>query len=464
MRAHGAICAVVAAGLALRLAMLAGLDDPLLTFSDANAYVRAADGALFLPLEGRTAGYPLFLRVLHDVWADPLLPVVVQHLLAVAGALALYAVAVALGVPRTLAALPAAVWLVPVDWLWLEHQLLTETLATALAAAALALAVLSPRGPVPTGVAVGVVALAAAIVRPSALALAPGLAVVLVLLAPGRRPALQAAGAFAATYAVLLGGYVLVQEDRTGFTGIVAASTDMGDYVGVAPLARCDRFTPPPGTERLCESTDPDDRPGTDHYYFSGDSPARRLLAEDPSRLPAIREWGARAAEAHRGAIWASRANALRRMFGLGGLDRRGTGDNPREMRLEGADQRPFAATSAAVAAYYGPEHADTDEPRWPYDALAAIQPLTRPPRLMLLAAFLLTVAGAVRGRAHRRAILAIAAVAWIPLAAATFSGGQFYTSAPSGQFLWRYALPAMPFVALAAVIAATALRSRPTR
>lgn len=51
-----------------------GATRPLVTFTDANVYDRAAGDGLFEPYEGRTAGYPLVLRTLRRARDPPVLP------------------------------------------------------------------------------------------------------------------------------------------------------------------------------------------------------------------------------------------------------------------------------------------------------------------------------------------------------------------------------------------------------
>lgn len=461
---------IVGVGLLLRVAMVAGLPHPLETFTDANVYVRAAHAQLFLPLEGRTAGYPLFLRVVHGVWGRPEVPVVLQHLIALLACAALYVTGRRIGLGSMLAAVPAALWALPVDWLWLEHQLLTETLSAALGVAAVALAFTVPatsaRRAAALGLACALVTVGAGVVRPTLLLTAPGLLLGLVLVAPRPSSRRRIAAAAAATYALGVGAlgvtYVALQEHATGFRGLIGPSLDMGAYVGMAPIADCARFDVPPGTESLCERTPPARREGTDYYYFAPRAPGRVLVTAHPELLSAVDLWGRRAAAAQRGDLRRERLKAFRRLLGLGGAARPGYDYGPREMRLGGADRRSAPVTASAIAGYYGQRAARVPQPRRAYRILAALQPWTRPPRQLLLLALLVTALGGVLGRGlQRRAAIALGVVAWLPLAYATYTGGQFYTSVPSGAFLWRYALPSLPVVGLAAMAAVGALMQR---
>jgi hypothetical protein len=53
-------------------------------------------------------------------------------------------------------------------------------------------------------------------------------------------------------------------------------------YSRVAPFADCKQFTPPPGTEILCESRPPDSRPGPFGYVWDLTSVPRRNFALGP--------------------------------------------------------------------------------------------------------------------------------------------------------------------------------------
>lgn len=461
---------MIAAGLLLRVALVVGLPQPLLTFTDPNAYVRAAQDHLFHPLEGRTPGYPLVLRLLHDAWPSIAVPMVLNHLLALVACAGLYAIGRRLGLTAGLAVVAAVLWAIPVDWLWLEHQLMTETVATALVVAAVAAATAFPYSTVRRaaiiGVACAVLIAAAVSVRPALLAVVPGLALALALVAPRPtwrlRPAAAAVAAFGVTFVVIAAAYVAAQEHQTGYRGLIGPSIDMGAYAGMAPLAECSRFEVPAGTDSLCQSRPPRERPLADFYYFDARSPGRRLAADRPDLLPAIDEWGSRAAEAQAGDLWRSRLSALGQLLGLADGNRFDREYGPRDLRLDGASRRSAPVTAAAVADYYGTGAAQVPGPRWSYRALSAIQPWTRPPRLLLLAALLITAAGVLFGRGwRRRATIALGTIAWLPPLSATYIGGQFYTSVPSGQFVWRYAVPSLPFIGLAAAIATAELLRR---
>jgi hypothetical protein len=458
LRTHWLIVVVLVLGTAMRLGMLLALPLPLMQYTDANVYVRAAQEFLFRPEEGRTAGYPLFLRTAHGLSGSVTFPIVLQHLLGLAAALGIYVIGLATRVPRTLAALAAAVWALSGDWLWLEHQLLTEVVGTVLLVAAIVVVVLSRRVTsrgwvvaVVVGLVVAGLAMGAGFTRPALFAALPGVGLCILLLT--RLTLLQrltSAAVLVVACGMLLVGYLQVQESKTNFSGLVGSSIDLGSYPGIAPLAECPEFRVPRGTSGLCERSDPDTRPGSDYYYWDPTSPGRRLLARRPDLAPAIKLWAQRATSAEGDAIWETRFDAFGRLFGLGGLKRRMTDQGIEIMSLDGSDVRPAGVTVDAIKAYYGPDSAPNKPAGAPYGVLVALQPWTRVSGVLLLALLLVTVAGVAAGRGiARRAAVAIGATGWIPALYGTWAGGQFN---------WRYVVPSVPLIALAGMAAIAAL------
>lgn len=465
LRTHWLLVAFLAVGVALRAAMTVSLPLPLMTFTDANVYVSAAREFIFRPVMGRTAGYPLILRVLHDVWATPIVPVIVQHVAVLAGAVALYAIARRCAVARVWAALAAGVWLVSIDWLWLEHQLLGEAFGTVLVVSAVAVFALAPERrsgraawvvAIVAALAAGVLAMGAGFVRPAMFPALPGIGLAaLLLLRTGLWQRLAAAAVLVATCGALLYGYLLVQDDHTGFgMRLLGTELDMGGYPAVAPVADCRRFTPPPRTRSLCERTPTDQRPTRDWYYWDPNSPGRKLLAtQRPEALPDLHKWAASAYAAHADDVRRDQLVSLQRLFGLGGLRRPLGEQDPEQVSLEIADVSPAPVVVTAIQAYYGVEDAPNRPASAPYGVLEDLQEPTRPPGLLLLLALVAGLVGAVAGLGPARRLVTVAVVAgWLPVLYATWTGGLFN---------WRYVLPGIPLIALAAFAAISALAAR---
>ena len=461
-REHWLLSVLLAIGLLLRVAMMVALPLPLMNFTDANVYVDAAREFLFRPQMGRTAGYPLMLRVMHVVWESPTLPVIVQHASALAAAVGLYAIGRVADVPRALAAVAAGVWFVSIDWIWLEHQLMTETMGTVLAVAALAVFALAParteggmRLAVAAGVLAGGLAIAAAITRPGLFPAFPGigLAALLLLRVPWRARAVSAA-VLVATCGALLWGYLQVQDAKTGFGNrIVGAELDLGRYPTVGPIADCDEFEPPPETESLCEDVPVEQRPTSDNYYWDPNTPGRALLAARPDLNDEIKEWAERSYRAQKDDVREERLMAFERLFGTGGFIRPAGDQGPQIFELEGADAGAAGVVVTAIQAYYGTEDAPNAPADAPYGLLEDLQEPTRPPGILFLAALVLTAVGVLLGRGRARALaLTMAVAGWLPI---------LYSLWAAGFFNWRYVLPGIPFVTLAAMAAVAALLAR---
>src|SRR5437763_4157349 len=122
-----ALGALVAAGVALRVLLVADYRPAMLANADSARYIHFAlepPGLLNDPF-GPT-GYSAFLRVAH--WIDPHVEftVVLQHLLGICAALLLYGAVRRLGAPRLPAVIAPAVLLLSPDQVYVEHTLLTE--------------------------------------------------------------------------------------------------------------------------------------------------------------------------------------------------------------------------------------------------------------------------------------------------------------------------------------------------
>src|SRR5690242_16461669 len=125
--AYAVLAVLLAAGVALRVLLMADYRPAVLANADSARYMHFAlepPGVLNDPF-GPT-GYSFFLRVAH--WISPHIgfTIVVQHLLGIAAALLLYGTARRLGAPRWPALIAPAVLLLSGDQAYVEHTILTE--------------------------------------------------------------------------------------------------------------------------------------------------------------------------------------------------------------------------------------------------------------------------------------------------------------------------------------------------
>jgi hypothetical protein len=135
VRAHWLFAALLGAGVAIRVVVLAAYRPAIVNVDAAGYLDNAADLG---PEPIRPLGYALVLRVLGA--GEGLTQIAVaQHLLGTAVAVVLYVVLLRHGVARSLAALAAAPVLLDALQLNVEHSILSDSLFVALVVAACAL-------------------------------------------------------------------------------------------------------------------------------------------------------------------------------------------------------------------------------------------------------------------------------------------------------------------------------------
>jgi 4-amino-4-deoxy-L-arabinose transferase-like glycosyltransferase len=294
--AYAVLAALVAAGVALRVLLVADYRPAALANADSARYIHFAlepPGILNDPF-GPT-GYSFFLRVAH--WISPHIgfTIAVQHLLGIAAALLLYGAVRRLGAPLWPALIAPAVVLLSGDQAYVEHTILTEAAFIPLLCGGLyctARATTSARRRDWWLAGGGALLASAALVRTVGLVLLPIVIVWLLLAARARWPLrLRAALPALAAMAVVIGGYAILvaaQSGQSGLTDLAGWNT----YARAAPFADCGKFTPPSGTAALCESTPPSRRPGTLFYLWKAESPARKLFGGPPSHSATLGRFG----------------------------------------------------------------------------------------------------------------------------------------------------------------------------
>lgn len=276
-------------GVLLRLGLMYTVRPALLGYTDTAVYLNAAarleDGVWFAS-QHQPNGYPMFVHLVHMVAAKIPVLILVQHILGVASALLLYATVRRAGGPPWLGLFPAGVVLLSGFHLFSEHAPLTEPLFTFLICLALYGAVRAMDRPMPWWPAVvGLCVGAAPTVRTMGLTLVPILFLWFLFErgVPWRARALRV-GAYTATASLILGAYVIGQEAETGYTGLTRTGI-WNLYGRAAPFADCDKFTPPEGTEVLCEEIPEEARTFPFGYVYDINlSPGLKVFAQ--SSLP----------------------------------------------------------------------------------------------------------------------------------------------------------------------------------
>ncbi|MFI6293060.1 hypothetical protein ACIBEJ_15835 [Nonomuraea sp. NPDC050790] len=247
-------------GAALRLVTMLGFR-PALWFPDSYTYIVT----VFRPRPDlvRPAGYSMFLKLLEPFHSFAAVTAV-QHLMGLAVAVMIYLAArrARLWV-RTLATAPVLLDAYQIE---LEHLLVSDTLFMFLVTAAVVLAI---RGGQTwrTATAIGLLLAAATLTRtigqPLVVLLAcwfllrRHLALAGIMLAAALVPVMAYMGWFYATY------------DRVGLVG----ANGVFLYARTQSFADCRKMDPPPDLRVLCDPRPPEERPPSQEYLWSRDSP-----------------------------------------------------------------------------------------------------------------------------------------------------------------------------------------------
>ncbi len=291
-RAAWVVLAVFGAGSLLRVALLVAYRPAFLGIPDSGTYIDAARGDL-LGDPVHPAGYAFFLRVLHALPGGLNTVAAVQHALGILAALIVFRLALKARNQTWVGLVPAGVVLFNGLQVWSEHAPLSDPLFTVLVAAALLCAVEARNGRVWQLLLLGVLVAAATLVRTVGLVLVP--LVVAWLVAGPRmemwRRTASAAVVLACTL-VPLGGYVALQQHRSGVLGFTQGDGRI-TYAVAAPFADCSRFSPPSGTRGLCQSIPAAHRQSVNAYLWGfPDRPTGLGAVKRASVSPAWRLFG----------------------------------------------------------------------------------------------------------------------------------------------------------------------------
>jgi 4-amino-4-deoxy-L-arabinose transferase-like glycosyltransferase len=281
-RAHpvtAALIVLLVVGLALRIYFMLVWRPSITGYSDSGIYFQGGvDSVWSDPL--RTVGYSMFLRVLHGITPHLIAVTIVQHVLGLLTAVLFFAATRRCGGPAWAGLAPAAIIALGGDQLFLEHAALSDALFIFLLAAMLYCTIRARDGSLVWGALAGLLAGLAVWDREAAIELAPVLALWLVFSRGRPRWRLLVAGALSAVLAVAaVAGYEVWRHADTGLSGLTT-NGNWNIYGRVAPWADCSKFTPPRGTQQLCDPVPVSARAGQTSEYFIYDSrsPAQRLL------------------------------------------------------------------------------------------------------------------------------------------------------------------------------------------
>lgn len=292
--AQRALVVLLVLGVVLRILIEVAWQPAFLGWPDGQVYLQSAIGNPF-DFALRPGGYPLFVAGLNLIHPSINLIVLVNHLMGLGTAVLLYLSVVRAGAPRVVGLVPLGVLALGGDGIFLEQAPLSEPLFIFLIAVGLYAAVRTIGGgrwwwALLAGLAIS----ASATVREVGLALLPVFGLWLLLAAGegwrrrGWRRKLLCVAVGAVAAGAVIGVYNVAEYQTMGKTGL-ARNGAWHLYGRVAPFADCSKFTPPPGTQVLCETSKRSRRPYVDAYIYSWwFSPAVRSYGWFPKSSPRV--------------------------------------------------------------------------------------------------------------------------------------------------------------------------------
>lgn len=280
---------LVSIGVLVRIVVSRMYYPALMQSFDSPRYARvdmALFGDFWMP-----AGYPMLLQLLHVLSHHLWFTIAIQHVMGVIVGVLLFLASRSLGLSRALALLPAGVALLSGDHLYLEHQIMADStlifwLTIGLTAAIIGL--IDGSRAIWLSIA-GLGLSCAALTRSVAIFSLPIFFVCC---------ALFTCGTIAKRGKVLV--VPLVSTCAVFATYVAACKIGHGQYIGladmrgwnlycrVAPFADCRQFTPPTGTEVVCETRPAAERPGPFGYVWDASSVPRQHFALAPETGAAL--------------------------------------------------------------------------------------------------------------------------------------------------------------------------------
>jgi hypothetical protein len=271
-RAHRPFLIVLVAAAVLRVVVMIGYP-PAMFFSDSYNYM--TDAVTGTPDIVRANGYPFFLRLLLPFHSLALVTGL-QALLGLAMGVGIYAVLRRRGLPWWGATIPALPVLFDVFEVQLEHMVAADVLFYALITAVLVLLCWWDRPPLAVAVIVGLATGYAATVRSVG---EPLLILVVAGMLLRRMGVLRAAAAAVAGVLPIL-GYMFWFHASTGQYALNEA-TGTFLYSRVQAFADCSRINPPANLRVLCDPKAIKDRPVSQEYLWSNQTPLAKLTGRN---------------------------------------------------------------------------------------------------------------------------------------------------------------------------------------
>jgi hypothetical protein len=269
---HRPFLIVMFAAALVRVVVMLGYP-PAMFFNDSYNYM--TDAVTKSPDVVRSSGYPLFLYVLLPFHSLNLVTGL-QALMGLAMGAGIYAVLRRRGLPWWGAAIPALPVLFDVFELQLEHMIASDVLFYTLVTAVLILLCWWDRPPVLVAVIAGVLTGYAATVRN----VGEILLVIVLIGMIARRMGWRRIIATAAAGVVPVVGYMVWFHAHDGQYAL-NESTGTYLYSRVQSFAECSVMDPPADLRVLCDPRPPSQRPNSQEYLWSNDTPLAKLTGDD---------------------------------------------------------------------------------------------------------------------------------------------------------------------------------------
>jgi hypothetical protein len=434
---------------------------PALFFGDSWGYLATAFAGHFVSLPYlRPVGYSLLIWILTIPGRDLVQLIALQHLAGLATGCLIYVSLLRAQVPRTLAAIAAALVLLDGYTITLEQYVMADTFYTLTLLIAVLLLVWPRLDPGADGRSTqsllitslsGLLVAASALEREVSLWVLPTFVVFLIWTRVGWRPLL----AFVVAFAVPVGAYAAVMKEKSGVLGLTATS-GRTLYSRVAGFADCSGAGIASDARVLCETKQQRDSHATapDWYMFAKRSPAQlyfNVSREDTAQRAhsnSVLGGFARAIILHQPAAYAgSIATDFLDFFAPGATaykDSVSATSLPTSARLEATDpglrRRILPGVRPAVRA--------------PAPALRRYRSVVHVPRLLLAVLAIAAIAALILKTAGMTEVFLTSGTALLLL----------FGTAATGGFGLRYLLPAVPLLAIGGVIAGRDLVARAPR
>jgi hypothetical protein len=439
----------LAAGLVVRVLVQVTFP-PAFIFSDGPAYLRLVDH--LFPMTNRPAGYGFVLRAMSWVSRDVAAVAVLQHLLGLVTAVVIYALLRRRGVSARVATLATLPVLFDSMQLTLEHSMLSDVVFSLLLVLAIAVLGWRPPPTIGTAAASGLLVGLAVCVRVVGGSLVLAGAVFCLLTAVGLRARVLTALAFCAAFALPVGAYAAWYHQTHG----VYALTQSGGralYMRTTSFVDCSRLTLPAYERPLCPAEPVGHR--RDPTYYGWHDPNRNHGLHPPPGVgldDTFRDFAVRAISAQPGAYARVVARDALMSFLPARFDAFGYDSAHKWSFAYFVDVAPTHWNAPSYAAHGG-EQPSSRQPLANVFAVYGYAVITPGP--VVLAMLVLVVVGVVRRRPG-----ADAALRSLALLSAALALALSWAPDVTAEFTWRYQLPLVVLLPMAAALAWTRLRT----